>query len=96
MHHFWVAWGISEEKWRFFGLSGGFWRENAWSSFTREIDVEEMRDFWVQRGILVAKMFALGLNWWIFEEKKRDFQVKWGIFQEKMCDFRVKGVFLER
>ena len=55
-----------------------------------------MRDFWVQRGILVAKMFALGLNWWIFEEKKRDFQVKWGIFQEKMCDFRVKGVFLKR
>ena len=55
-----------------------------------------MRDFWVQRGILVAKMFYLGLNWWIFEEKKRDFQVKWGIFQEKMCDFRVKGVFLER
>ena len=55
-----------------------------------------MRDFWVQRGILVAKMFALGLNWWIFEEKKRDFQVKWGIFQEKMCDFRVKGVVLER
>ena len=55
-----------------------------------------MRDFWVQTGILVVKMFALGLIWWIFEEKKRDFQVKWGIFQEKMCDFRVKGVFLER
>ena len=55
-----------------------------------------MRDFWVQRGILVAKMFALGLNWGTFDEKKRDFQVKWGIFQEKMCDFRVKGVFLER
>ena len=55
-----------------------------------------MRDFGVQRGNLVAKVFALGLNWGIFEEKKRDFQVKWGIFQEKMCDFRVKGVFLER
>ena len=55
-----------------------------------------MRDFWVQRGILVAKMFALGLNWWIFEEKKRDFQVKWGIFQEKMCDLWDDGVFLKR
>ena len=55
-----------------------------------------MRDFWVQRGILVAKMFALGLNWWIFEEKKRAFQVKWGIFQEKMCDFGDDGVFLKR
>ena len=54
-----------------------------------------MRDFWVQRGILVAKMFALGLNWWIFEEKKRDFQVKWGIFQEKMPDFWVNGVIFE-
>ena len=86
---FWVTWGISEEEWRFFGLSGGFWRENAWFSFTSEIAVEEMRDFWVKWGILVAKMFALGLNWWIFEEKKRDFQVKWWIFEEKMCDFRV-------
>ena len=55
-----------------------------------------MRDFWVQRGILVAKMFALGLNWGIFEEKRRDFHVKWWIFQEKMCDCRVKGVFLKR
>ena len=80
----------------FFELSGGFWRENAWSSFTCEIDVEEMRDFRDIWGILVAKMFYLGLNWWIFEEKKRDFQVKWGIFQKKMRDFSVKGVFLER
>ena len=47
-----------------------------------------MRDFWVQRGILVAKMFSLGLNWGTFEEKKRDFQVKRVIFQEKMRDFR--------
>ena len=53
-------------------------------------DVEEMRDFWVQRGILVAKVFALGLNWWIFEEKISDFQVKRVIFQEKMRDFGVK------
>ena len=48
-----------------------------------------MRDFWVQRGILVAKMFALGLNWWIFEEKKRDFQVRSGILEEKMHHFWV-------
>ena len=55
-----------------------------------------MRDFWVQRGILVAKMFYLGLNWWIFEEKKRDFQVKWGIFQEKMHDLGLNGGLLKR
>ena len=83
MHHYWVTWGISEAKLRFFELNGGFWRENAWSSFTCEIDVEEMRDFWVQRGILVAKVFALGLNWWIFEEKMRDFRLNGGFAKRK-------------
>ena len=56
-----------------------------------------MRDFWVQRRILVVKMFALGRNWGTFEEKKRDFQVKWGIFQEKVHDFLVKWwIFKEK
>ena len=68
---------------------GGFWRENAWSSFTHEIDVEEMRGFQVTWGILVAKAFDLGVKWGIFEEKKRDFQVKRVTFQEKMRDFWV-------
>ena len=55
-----------------------------------------MRDFWVQRGNLVAKVFALGLNWGIFEEKRRDFHVKWWIFEEKMCDFGLHVSFLSR
>ena len=75
---------------------GGFWRETAWFSFTCEIFVEEMRDFLDTWGILVAKMFDVGVKRGSFEEQKCDFWVKWGIFQEKMRDFRVKGVFLER
>ena len=49
-----------------------------------------MRDFWVKWGNLVAKVFALGLNWEIFGEKKRDFQVKWGIVVAKAFDLGVK------
>ena len=52
-----------------------------------------MRDFWVQRGNLVAKVFALGLNWGIFEEKKRDFQVKWGISKSKCVVLGLRGYF---
>ena len=47
-------------------------------------------------GILVAKMFDLGVKWGIFEEQKCDFRVKWGISQEKMRDFGDDGVFLKR
>ena len=47
-------------------------------------------------GILVAKMFDVGVKRGIFEEKMRDFRVKWGIFLEKMCDLGDNGVFLKR
>ena len=59
-----------------------------------------MRDFLDTWGILVAKMFDVGVKRGIFEEQKCDFWVKWGIFQEKMqekmCDSWDNGVFLER
>ena len=55
-----------------------------------------MRGFLDKWGILVAKMFDLGVKWGIFEEQKCDFRVKWGIFLEKMCDFGDNGVFLKR
>ena len=56
-----------------------------------------MRDFWVKWGILVAKMFALGLNWGTFEEKKRDFWFTCELFVEEMCDFQVKwGILKEK
>ena len=55
-----------------------------------------MRGFLDTWGILVAKMFDLGVKWGIFEEQKCDFRVKWGIFLEKMCDFGDNGVFLQR
>ena len=55
-----------------------------------------MRDFLDTWGILVAKMFDVGVKRGIFEEQKCDFRVKWGIFQEKMCDFGDDGVFLKR
>ena len=47
-------------------------------------------------GILVAKMFDVGVKRGIFEEQKCDFRVKWRIFLEEMCDFGDNGVFLER
>ena len=75
---------------------GGFWRETAWFSFTCEIFVEEMRDFLDTWGILVAKMFDVGVKRGIFEEQKCDFRVKWGIFLEEMRDFGDNGVFLKR
>ena len=52
-----------------------------------------MRDFGVKWGIVVAKVFALGLNWGIFEEKKRDFQVKWGISKSKCVVLGLRGYF---
>ena len=55
-----------------------------------------MRDFLDTWGILVAKMFDVGVKRVIFEEKMRDFRVKWGIFLEKMCDLGDNGVFLKR
>ena len=55
-----------------------------------------MRDFLDTWGILVAKMFDVGVKRGIFEEKMRDFRVKWGIFLEEMRDFGDNGVFLER
>ena len=55
-----------------------------------------MRDFLDTWGILVAKMFDVGVKRGIFEEQKCDFRVKWGIFLEKMCDLGDNGVFLER
>ena len=55
-----------------------------------------MRVFLDTWGILVAKMFDLGVKWGIFEEQKCDFRVKWGIFLEKMCDLGDNGVFLNR
>ena len=55
-----------------------------------------MRVFLDTWGILVAKMFDLGVKWGILEEQKCDFRVKWGIFLEKMCDWGDNGVFLER
>ena len=55
-----------------------------------------MRGFLDTRGILLAKMFDLGVKWGIFEEQKCDFRVKWGIFLEKMCDLGDNGVFLKR
>ena len=48
------------------------------------------------RGILVAKMFDVGVKRGIFEEQKCDFRVKWGISEEKMCDSWDNGVFLKR
>ena len=71
-------------------------RENARFSFTGEIFVEEMRDFLDTWGILVAKMFDVGVKRGIFEEQKCDFRVKWGIFLEEMRDFGDNGVFLKR
>ena len=55
-----------------------------------------MRDFLDTWGILVAKMFDVGVKRGIFEEQKCDFRVKWGIFLEEMRDFGDNGVFLER
>ena len=55
-----------------------------------------MRDFLDTWGILVAKMFDVGVKRGIFEEQKCDFRVKWGIFLEEMCDFGDNGVFFER
>ena len=75
---------------------GDFRRENARFSFTGEIFVEEMRDFLDTWGILVAKMFDVGVKRGIFEEQKCDFRVKWGIFLEEMRDFGDNGVFLKR
>ena len=75
---------------------GGFWRETASFSFTCEIFVEEMRDFLDTWGILVAKMFDVGVKRGIFEEQKCDFRVKWGIFLEEMRDLGDNGVFLKR
>ena len=63
---------------------------------TCELFVEEMRDFQVKWGILVAKMFDVGVKRGIFEEQKCDFRVKWGIFLEEMRDFGDNGVFLKR
>ena len=48
-------------------------RENARFSFTGETFVEEMRDFLDTWGILVAKMFDVGVKRGIFEEQKCDF-----------------------
>ena len=55
-----------------------------------------MCDFLDTWGILVAKMFDVGVKRGIFEEKMRDFRVKWGIFLEEMRDFGDNGVFFER
>ena len=55
-----------------------------------------MCDFLDTWGILVAKMFDVGVKRGIFEEKMRDFRVKWGIFLEEMRDFGDNGVFLKR
>ena len=55
-----------------------------------------MRGFLDTWGILVAKMFDLGVKCGIFEEQKCDFRVKRGIFLEKMCDLGDNGVFLKR
>ena len=55
-----------------------------------------MRDFLDTWGILVAKMFDVGVKRGIFEEPKCDFRVKWGIFLEEMRDFGDNGVFLKR
>ena len=57
---------------------------------------EKRRDFLDTWGILVAKMFDVGVKRGIFEEKMRDFRVKWGIFLEEMRDFGDNGVFLKR
>ena len=55
-----------------------------------------MRDFLDTWGILVAKMFDVGVKRGIFEEQKCDFRVNWGIFLEEMRDFGDNGVFLKR
>ena len=81
-----------------------FQREDVWFWFTCELFVEEMRDFQVKWGILVAKAFDCEgemrdfwrENQWfsiksvIFQEKMHDFRDEWGILKEKMRDFWVK------
>ena len=82
MAFFRVKWGFLKWKCMIFVYTGDWCRGNAW--------------FLGSKGDSRSESVSLGLNWWIFEKKKRDFRVKWGIFQEKMPDFGVKwGIFGE-